>query len=203
MYQYIFPCSSQFTLSILPQTKKTFFFSPVIILRYHVIRADRDSLGYLIILMQRRKTCGNITGLHLARFWTSSQIIQEPCEDLKAVQCVWILNIINPRDRYLKNRQKRKQRSLQGHTAPGAKETMRFFIVRYFVFFGFTNRRCTGAESKWVFAFLVLPVVCVPTPKPKAAAACTNNSPGGLLDDNKTSSANATITPCHSAELPC
>jgi len=48
----------------------------------------------------------------------------------------------------------------------------------------------------WVFACLVLPGVCS---HPKAA--CTHNSPGGTLDDNKTSSANATIIPCHSAEL--
>lgn len=43
--------------------------------------------------------------------------------------------------------------------------------------------------------------VSVPNPKPKAAAARTHNSPGGSGADDKTSSANATITPCHSARL--
>ena len=41
-----------------------------------------------------------------------------------------------------------------------------------------------------------------PSQSPKQQSS-VHNSPGGTLDDNKTSSANATTIPCHSVELLC
>lgn len=54
----------------------------------------------------------------------------------------------------------------------------------------------------WGFACLALPGVCF-HPKPQHNSRLCHASPGGTLDDNKTSSANGRITCCHSAELLC
>lgn len=64
-----------------------------------------------------------------------------------------------------------------------------------------------GGGSEWDASIGGLRALCcqvsVPILNPKAAADRAHKSPWGSFDDNKTSSADATITPCYSAQLLC